>query len=53
MQPTVTLLSAEIVGMMGAADHDETRKLLEELEGLSDEEAGQLVSELRPDGEAA
>jgi len=46
MSPTVALLSAEIVGMMGEAESEETAKLLEELEGLTDEEASQLVSEL-------
>ena len=44
--PTVALLSTEIVGLMGAAEHDETVKLLDELEGLSDEEASELVAEL-------
>ena len=44
--PTVALLSTEIVGLMGTADNDETAKLLDELENLSDEEASELVAEL-------
>ena len=31
---------------MGTADNDETAKLLDELESLSDEEAGRLAGEL-------
>jgi acyl carrier protein len=46
MCPTVALLSEEIVGLMGAAEQSETASLLAELEGLSDEEASQLVGEL-------
>ena len=51
MCPTVALLSEEIVALMGAAEHDETADLLAELEGLSDEEASQLVGELGQGGE--
>jgi amino acid adenylation domain-containing protein len=39
MYPTVATLSAEIVTLMSAAEHDETQALLEELEGVA-EEAG-------------
>ncbi len=46
MCPTVALLSAEIMTHMGAAEHDETAKLLAELEELSEDEASQLVGEL-------
>ncbi len=53
MYPTVASLSEEIAGLMGAAEQDETAKLLEELEGLSDEEASQLVGELGRGDEAA
>jgi acyl carrier protein len=53
MAPTVARLSAEIVGLMGAADDDETAKLLEELENLSEEEADRLVREFGGGGEAA
>ncbi len=52
MCPTVALLSEEIVGLMGAAEQDETASLLAELEGLSDEEASQLVGELGQGDEA-
>ena len=41
--PTVTELTAEIVGMMGAADDDETARLMAELDGMSDEEAERLL----------
>jgi acyl carrier protein len=37
MYPTVATLSAEIVSLMGAANQDETAKLLEEFEGLAEE----------------
>ncbi len=43
--PTVAALSAEIVALMGAADGDETAKLVAQLEGLSDEEAERLLAE--------
>src|ERR1019366_1835912 len=42
--PTVELLAAEIVQMMGASEEDETAKLLTALEGLSDEEAERLLA---------
>ena len=53
MCPTVALLSAEIMTHMGDAEHDETAKLLAELEQLSEEEASQLVGDLGPGDEAA
>jgi amino acid adenylation domain-containing protein len=52
MCPTVALLSEEIVGLLGAAEQDETASLLAELEGLSDEEASRLVQELAQGDEA-
>jgi amino acid adenylation domain-containing protein len=42
--PTVELLAAEIMSLMGGAD-DETASLLAELEGLSDEEAERLLAD--------
>jgi amino acid adenylation domain-containing protein len=42
--PTVATLSNEIVQMMGASEEEETAKLMAELEGLSDEEAEQLLA---------
>jgi amino acid adenylation domain-containing protein len=43
--PTIELLAAEIVGMMGDSESDEdTASLLAELEGLSDEEAERLLA---------
>ena len=53
VSPTVALLSSEIVVLMGAADQDETAKLLDELEDLSDEESSDLVRELGRGDEAA
>lgn len=50
--PTVASLSEEIVALMGAAEGDETAKLVAELEGLSDEEAEQLLAELTQGEEA-
>ncbi len=48
--PTVTTLSAEIVGMMGDSEGDETARLMAELEGMSDEEAQRLLAEdLQPE----
>jgi acyl carrier protein len=41
--PTVATLTAEIVRMMGEAEHDETADLLAELEAMSDEEAERLL----------
>jgi amino acid adenylation domain-containing protein len=41
--PTVASLTSEIVGMMGAADDDETAQLMAELDGMSDEEAERLL----------
>ena len=41
--PTVASLTGEIVGMMGAADDDETAQLMAELDGMSDEEAERLL----------
>jgi acyl carrier protein len=41
--PTVASLTGEIVGMMGAADDDETARLMAELDGMSDEEAERLL----------
>ena len=46
MSPTVALLAEELVSQMGAAEQDETADLLTELEGLSEDEAAQLVGEL-------
>lgn len=47
--PTVAGLAAEIVGMMGASEEEETAQLMAELEGLSDEEAERLLAgELTP-----
>ena len=43
--PTVILLTAEIVRMMGDSEGDETAKLVAELEGLSDEEAERLLAD--------
>jgi amino acid adenylation domain-containing protein len=52
--PTVGLLAAEIVQLMGASEEEETAKLLAELEGLSDEEAQRLLAgeTAQPDGGA-
>jgi amino acid adenylation domain-containing protein len=41
--PTVATLTAEIVQMMGAADDEETARLMAELEGMSEEEAQRLL----------
>jgi amino acid adenylation domain-containing protein len=53
MCPTVARLSTEIVALMSAADQEGTAKLLEQLEGLSDEEADELVGGLGRGGDAA
>jgi len=42
--PTVALLSAEVLAMMGASDTDLTSELLAELESLSDEEVQELLA---------
>jgi amino acid adenylation domain-containing protein len=42
--PTVASLSSEIMQMMGASEAEETARLVAELEGLSDEEAEQLLA---------
>jgi amino acid adenylation domain-containing protein len=42
--PTVELLAAEIVQLMGDSEHDDTDELLAQLEGLSDEEAERLLA---------
>jgi amino acid adenylation domain-containing protein len=51
--PTVALLSAEVLEMMGASDATVTSELLAELESLSDEEVQQLLAgeDRRPDGD--
>ena len=46
--PTVASLAEEIVRMMGAAEADETARLVAELEGMSDEEAERLLAEDLP-----
>jgi acyl carrier protein len=45
IHPTVAALSAEIMGLMGDSEGDETAELMAELEGLSDEEAQQLLAD--------
>lgn len=48
--PTVSSLTAEIVGMMSDSEGDETARLMAELEGMSDEEAQRLLAEdLQPE----
>jgi acyl carrier protein len=42
--PTVESLTAEIVNMIGDSDHDETVRLLAELESLSEEDAQRLLA---------
>jgi amino acid adenylation domain-containing protein len=46
--PTVASLAAEIMGMMGDSEGDETARLMAELEGMSDEEAQRLLAEDLP-----
>jgi acyl carrier protein len=46
--PTVASLADEVVRMMGAAEADETARLVVELEGMSDEEAERLLAEDPP-----
>jgi hypothetical protein len=46
--PTVASLAEEIVRMMGAAEAEETARLVAELEGMSDEEAERLLAEDLP-----
>lgn len=43
--PTVASLAAEIVGMMGDSEGDETARLMAELQDMSDEEAQRLLAE--------
>jgi amino acid adenylation domain-containing protein len=43
--PTVGLLAAEVVEMMGASDTEVTSELLAELESLSDEEVKELLAD--------
>jgi len=45
--PTVASLAAEIVGLMGDSEGDETARLMAELETMSDEEAQRLLAEDR------
>jgi acyl carrier protein len=45
MMPTVASLAAEIDRMMQSADEDETARLLENLEGLSDEDVERMLAE--------
>jgi amino acid adenylation domain-containing protein len=51
--PTVALLAAEVMALMGASDADETSQLLAELESLSEEEVQELLAAeaARPDAE--
>ncbi len=51
--PTIASLAAEIVGMMGDSEEEETARLMAELEGLSDEEAERLLAseQAPPDAE--
>ncbi|MDQ6818322.1 MAG: amino acid adenylation domain-containing protein [Actinomycetota bacterium] len=51
--PTVAMLAAEVLALMGASDTEETSELLAELESLSDEEVQKLLAGEpgRPDGE--
>jgi acyl carrier protein len=46
--PTVASLAEEIVRIMGAAEADETARLVAELEGMSDDEAARLLAEDLP-----
>ena len=46
--PTVATLAEEIVRMMGAAEADETARLVAELEGMSDDDAARLLAEDPP-----
>jgi hypothetical protein len=51
--PTIGALADEIVVLMGAAEGDETAKLVAQLEGLSDEEADRLLAEFTQSEEAS
>ena len=42
--PTVASLAAEIVRMMGDSEHEDTARLVAELEAMSDEEAERLLA---------
>ena len=42
--PTVASLSAEIMRMMGDSEHEDTARLVAELEAMSDEEAERLLA---------
>jgi amino acid adenylation domain-containing protein len=52
MYPTIALLAGEVVSLMSSAEQDETAKLLEELEELSDEQASEMADEIGGHGEA-